>query len=448
MDEEFEQHEKKKKKHPALKYIAYIVVVLIATGISLAVSLWGDKFWSVVNAFGNTDWIWAFAMVGLMGFSYIIEGLIFKIFCRLYTRRYRMHQGLATAMIGSFYNNVTPGASGGQIMQVYTMKQQGMQVSNSASIMVMWFILYQSILVLFDILTLIVEAPTIPNMRPLDFANNTINIPVIYIIIAGFVLNLSIIAMLYIMSFSHKIHNFVLHYIVGFLGKIHLIRNPEKTRENLRVQVENFKIELKRLQVNVPVVILVGILFLALLMVRFSIPYFAGLALHAYGDDYTINVKDLFDAIFLCSFHQMCAGLIPLPGQAGVSEYFFYYLYYSFFQSLAPANMDPLVIEANVNACQILWRTTTFHLVTLVGGIVSAFYRSRPKEEIHYANHQTFVDQIQARIRENLEKGGDPEDEEVHDLPRKVRKNIKQAEKKPKKRRGKDNDGWSNWTID
>ena len=478
MNEEFEPREQPKKKHPALKYIAYIAVVLVATGISLAVSLWGDKFWSVVDAFKNTDWLLALAMFGMVAFSYLIEALIFKVFCRLYTRHYRIHQGMAATMIGAFYNDVTPGASGGQIMQVYTMKQQGIQVSNAASIMVMWFILYQSTLIGFDIVTLIVEAPAIPGMRPLDIGNTGITIPIVYLIIAGFILNLALIALLYFMSFSHKVHNFILHYVIGFLGKIHFVRNPEKTRENLRVQVENFKIELKRLQVNIPVVILVVLLFAILLATRFSIPYFAGLSLHAFGEDYTFHTKDLLDSIFLCSFHQMCAGLIPLPGQAGVSEYFFYYLYYNFFQSLAPASMDAAIIEGNVNACQILWRTATFHLVVLVGGFVAAFYRSRPKEEIHYANHQTFVDlqlatfaerkatadtlyetrqlsrkEIQARIRENSKR--EEEEEENEQLNRKIRMNLqsdskpkKQAKVAKKKRKKKEDDGWSSWTID
>jgi hypothetical protein len=40
----------------------------------------------------------------------------------------------------------------------------------------------------------------------------------------------------------------------------------------------------------------------------------------------------------------------------------------------------------------ILWRVATFHLVVVVSGFFAALYHSRPHEDYHYANRQTFVD--------------------------------------------------------
>ena len=112
----------------------------------------------------------------------------------------------------------------------------------------------------------------------------------------------------------------------------------------------------------------------------------------------------------------MCSGIIPLPGQAGISEYFFYYLYHEYFTSRTPEALTAN-IEANIAACQILWRTMTFHLVLLIGGFVSALYRSRPKEEIHVANRQTFVD-LQLQTFDERKKTSDTL-YETHQLSRK-----------------------------
>ncbi|HBM70300.1 MAG TPA: hypothetical protein DEF61_04570 [Firmicutes bacterium] len=365
-----------------LKYVLYILIVLIATVVSLTLSLWG-QFDAVVSSFAGADWIYLLVILGMIFLSYCIDGVIIWAFCRLYTRNYKFHQGLAASYVGQFYSDITPGASGGQVMQVYTLKSQGIQVSNAASIMVMWFILYQIALIGFDVLSICFEWSQIMNIKSLDLMlfGSQISFPMLPLIIVGFVLNVSVIFLLLAMSYSHRFHNFILHHVIGFLGKIKLIKKPDRTRENLRVHVENFKIELRRLQSNVPIVILQLILFSIMIFLRNSVPYIAGLALHSFGETASFDIKLFFDSAFLSSFHQMVTGLIPLPGSAGVSELFYQFLFYNFFNGN----------QAYISSTLILWRTATFHIPLLASGLVSALYRSRPKEPIHYANRQTFV---------------------------------------------------------
>ncbi len=386
-----------KKKRSVIKYVIYILIVLIATAISLTISLWGDNFQAVVDSFNGADWRWFAIMMALILFSYMVEGLIILIFCRLYTRTYKFHQGLATSFIGQFYSDVTPGASGGQAMQVYTMKSQGVQVSNAASIMVMSFILYQTSLILFDVVAFIVEWNVVINMSvPIEAWGW--NVPMWPLIIAGFILNLSVIFLLLTMSYSRHFHNFILHYVIGFLAKIRVLKNPDGARESLRVQVENFKIELRRLLSNVPVIIIQILLFLVVLLLRFSAPYFSAYAVHAQGDwfngDYSF--MNMLHVSFLASFHQMVTGLIPLPGSAGVSELFYTYL----FRDIILGGQGVL------NSSQIMWRTATFHIILVISGFVSAFYRSRPKEPIQYANRKTFVN-LQLETYEERKRSAD-----------------------------------------
>ncbi len=370
------------KKKSGLKYLIYILIVLIATGVSLAISLWGDNLNKVINAFNGADWSWILILQSVVFLSYGVEALILLVFCRLYTRRYKFHQGLATSLIGQFYSDVTPGASGGQVMQAYTLKSQGIQVSNAASIMVMSFILYQSSLILFDVVALAVEWNTVISIT-VEIKEWNAVIPMWPLIIGGFLLNISVIFLLLGMSYSHHFHNFILNHVISFFGKIRLIKNPDRTRESLRVQVENFKIELKRLASNIPVMILQITFYLIILFMRYSIPYMAASAVHAQGEWFVngFSFEGLMHASFLTSFHQMVTGLLPLPGSAGVSELFYTYLFSPFFKG-----------EGVLNSSQILWRTATFHILLVISGFVAAFYRSRPKEPIVYANRQTFVD--------------------------------------------------------
>ncbi len=406
-----EEPEKKRKKHPALKFLLYFAIIIIATGLALFLSLYQD-YEGVITSLKRADVTYLLIILGLVTLCYLIEGFIIFVFSRLYTRKYHYHQGLATSMVGAFYSAVTPGASGGQVMQIYTMKKQGVETSNAASIMIMSFIVYQLALITLGVVSLFFSAGDL--IRTVGTFNlpigkeRILHIPAIPLTIAGFSLNVIIILGLFLMSYSHKFHNLIMHYGIDLLAKLRILRHPDKTRENLRIQVENFKIELRRLLSNIPIMILVFICFSLILIIKFSIPFFAGLALDGYGYclnvDGTLVTKDIINAagnivgvqpvmstggadigsfwqaVFLSSYHQMAAGLIPLPGGAGVSEYFFNIIFQNYYSS-----------QAIISAAQIIWRFSTFHIVLLVAGIVAATYRSSPKNEIHHANRRTFV---------------------------------------------------------
>ena len=396
------------KKKRSLRYPICIALVVILTALSFLGSLFSAGNGSIITG-GKTIWqavldckpLWLLSMIGMVIIGYCIEGLIMTAFCRLYTRHYHWHQGLANSAIGAFYSDVTPGATGGQPMQAYTLKKQGIEISNAASIMVMWFIIYQVALISYDVVAIVVERDVILSIRSFTLPNFHIGswngeLPMIPLIIAGFAVNVFVILLLFVMSYSHKIHNFVMHYVVGFLGKIRVVKNPDKTRESLRVQVENFKIELKRLQSNVPFTILIYLLFLLLLGVRFSIPYFAGLALDAYGPNAGFNISMMFDASCRSAFHQMVSGLVPLPGGAGISELVYNSMFGDFYvETVHVIAQTGMTIQrsqsANVMAAQIIWRVVTFHMVLIVSSLVALLYHGKPKEDFQYANRDAFV---------------------------------------------------------
>ncbi len=404
-----EERRKEKKNHSKRNYIISLLLVVILTGGSLLFAFYGAGDgdivvgWnSIIEAIASANIYWLIGILGILLVAFLLDGLVIYVFARLYTRKYRFYQGFMVALIGAFYNNVTPSSSGGQPMQAYYMKTQGIEISNAASIMVMWFICYQLSLISLDIVAIGVEWQQIMSITSFAIPGISImgwngEIPMVPLIIIGFVLNLSVIGIVLLMSLSRRFQNFVLHYIISGLAKIHLLKRPDKTRENLRVHVENFRMELKRLFSNIPAFILVFVLLLVIMLLRFSVPYFAGLALDAYGYGQGYDFFSMWDGVFRSAFHQMVTGLIPTPGSAGVSELFFTAMFNDFYLSTVAPLPDGTFTtirsaSANMMTIQIIWRFFTYYLVLLFGGIASALYRSRPKETYRYANRQTFVD--------------------------------------------------------
>ena len=398
-----------KSKKSTIKYILNISLVLIATALAIFFAIKDDakEIWTYLV---KADVNYLLVILGLMLGCVIVRSFILFCFAHLFVKKYHFHQAIAVDQIGVFYNAVTPGASGGQIMQAYTYKKQGVPISSAVSILAMYSIVYQLILITFGTISFIIKYDFIISMGDIptgvSISGVEIKLPIWPLTIIGFLLNVSVIAGVFLMGYWHGFHNFIMGPVVGLLHKIKLVKDPDKTRENLRIQVENFKIEFRRLSTNVPFLLLVIVSFSAYMTLKFCIPYFVGKALGNMSPS-----ASFWDSIFLSNYHQMITGLIPMPGSAGVSEFVFYNLFMNendfgkniadakttgFFQMLTTDGVvDGPATRTLSRSALLIWRSSTFVIPILIGGLVSAFYRSSPKNEARMhddiPNRQTFV---------------------------------------------------------
>ena len=399
---------KPKNKKTTLKYVINISLVLIITAVAIFLAI-KDDAGEIFRYLRTADWRYLLIIVGIMFGCIGVRSFLYFAFAHLFTRRYHFHQAIAVDQIGQFYNAITPGASGGQIMQAYTYRKQGMAVSSAVSILAMYSIVYQVILIIFGLISFIIKYDFITALGNVKVAlndSNPIYLPIWPLTIVGFILNVGVIALVFLMGYWHGFHNFVMGPVVSLCHKLKIVKNPDKTRENLRIQVENFKIEFRRLSTNIPFLLLVVVSFTAYMILKFCIPYFVGLALGNQS-----QAGGFWDCIFLSNYHQMVTGLIPIPGSAGVSEFVFYNLFVNegdmakgFFCVFkdAPELIDGVLIEHPVDQAAtralarsslLLWRSSTFVIPILIGGFVAAFYRSSPKDVAHSGdmpNRQTF----------------------------------------------------------
>lgn len=408
--EQYEQDKnsgKPKSKKSIIKYVLNISFVLIVTIISIILSIW-HKEKTILNNLMTADVKWLFVILGVVLGTILIRSFILFCFARLYTRKYHFHQAIACDQVGVFYNAVTPGASGGQIMQAYTYKKQGLHISSAVSALAMYSIVFQIVLIIYGLLSFIIKYDLIMSMENISITFNDetkLVIPTLLLTIIGFLLNVSVILIVLLMGYWHSFHNFIMGPIISFFAKIRLVKNPDKTRENLRIQVENFKIEFRRLWTNIPFFILVAVSFAVYMTLKFSIPYFCGLAL---GNEHT-GIQYFWDSVFLGNYHQMITGLIPIPGSAGVSEYVFkmlflnmnkpsegfYYVFVEGADETETLKATAAASESLAMAALLLWRSLTFIIPIVIAGFTTAFYRASPKDQISergdIPDRETFV---------------------------------------------------------
>ena len=397
--EEAVESGKANNKKSTIKYILNISLVLIATGLAIFFAIKDDAR-EIGHYLSTADVNFLLVILAVMAGCILVRSFILFCFAHLFTRKYYFYQAIAVDQIGQFYNAITPGASGGQIMQAYTYKKQGVQISSAVSILAMYSIVYQTILIIFGTISFIVKYDFIISIgyiqTGIKINEVPMNIPIWPLTIIGFLLNVGVIFIVFLMGYWHGFHNFIMGPVVTLFHKIKIVKDPDKTRENLRIQVENFKIEFRRLSTNIPFLILVVVSFTAYIILKFSIPYFVGKALHNES-----TAASFWDCIFLSNYHQMITGLIPIPGSAGVSEFVFYNLFLNeahpekgFFTIFVNGVADKDASRTLCRASLLVWRSSTFVIPILIGGLVSAFYRSAPKNEAHMGdipNRQTFV---------------------------------------------------------
>ncbi len=368
--------QKPKKKSNKKYFINLVIIFLVAIGFTAVTLLTDDNFNAVIEAFSQANLGMIFVILGVMAVVIIIESTILFILARLYTTRYNLGRGINNYFIGIFFSHITPSGTGGQFAQAYVFKKQGIDIANAASILVMHFLLYQIAQVVFGLLALIFRFN-----RFLEITQTvnigTLQIPIIYLSLVGFIINFLIIFGIVLLTKSKFIHNVIINGIVGLLGKLKVIKQPDVVKANVQVQIENFRIESKRLRSNTAVTTVLLVLFFVRMTLANSIPYLSAMSLPTID----LSQTNLFDGIFMTAYLNVIIYFAPLPGAVGFSEFFFSYLFQSIFggysQTIAP---------------QLIWRGVTFYLTLILGAFSLMAFRIGNKEAFFQPDTQSFVD--------------------------------------------------------
>lgn len=138
------------------KYILNVAIILLVGGLSIYFSI-GNQLEGTIESLSHCHLGWLLVVVILMLIFYLINAMNLTLFARVYKENYSLKQGIVNAMAGIFFNGITPMASGGQFYQIYAFNKQGIKATYSSSILLMIFIVYQSVLVLYTSIIMLLK---------------------------------------------------------------------------------------------------------------------------------------------------------------------------------------------------------------------------------------------------------------------------------------------------
>ena len=357
-----------------VKYAIYLLIVLGLTLLAFYLTI-GNNASKILDTLGQANVYYILVIFGIVIMCFILRSIVVFVLMRSYQSKYPFHRALAIDQVGTLYRMVTPAGLGSHIMETYTFKKQKISISTALSVLAMYSILYQVVLIIYNTITLIIKAPLVASIGSIAISfssDSLVNVPLWILIAIGYIANISVIFFILLISYWNGFYRFLDTRICRLLVKIHIIRDEEKYHDKLFRAKDNFRNNLKHLFTNVPTLLIALLAFVAYITISYSTPYFAGLSL---GN--TSTYANFWDSVLLSNFHQMVTCIIPVPGSSLISELFFLRIFY-------PSNTDIKFYsnEEIARSSLLLWRSLMFIFPLFISSIFTMIYRPR-KEDIY-----------------------------------------------------------------
>lgn len=296
--------------------------------------------------------------------------------CKLTHPKYTIRQGFINSYVAGLFNNITPGASGGQVAQGYIFRKQGIPVSNSIGVLWLDFIVYQSTMCLFVLFLIIIRFPYFYNNYSQFFL----------IVIAGFLVGAAIIVFLWILAVSPRFYNWLTTTGINIGCKLHIIKDKQATLSKLNTSLEQFSKEIVVLRTHKKLIVFLAIDDLIRLIMYYSVPFLCACALGI-----KVTPAMYVDCVALASFVAMVNAFLPMPGSSGGTEATFMLMFSTIFSRGETATI------------MILWRFITFYQVIIIGSLVFLYAKTRKDVQLEPGRPSSFTMQT---IKE-YEKEGD-----------------------------------------
>lgn len=241
-------------------------------------------------------------------------------------------------MIGQYFNNITPFASGGQPAQAYFLVKRGAPLGETMTALLTKFIVYQITLTIYCLVTLILR---------FTFFMTEVNALMIAVIV-GFIAHTAVTMMLVGVAFFRTGTIKTAHFIITVLGKMRIFKDPAAKRETVDRELDSFHTQfqyMSRHKLHLLKMCLITIVQLTIYFLIGNVIYLS----------FRLSGADTITLVASQAFVLMIATFMPVPGALGAAEGSFYIFFSLFF----PKSMISLAV--------VLWRLITFYLPIVVG---------------------------------------------------------------------------------
>lgn len=331
-------------------------IILLIITLTVLVFVLKDDFPAIMKSLKNANVF--YILIALLCFfvALLFEAKAYQEIIEEYQFDYNLKKSYKMLLITKFFNGITPFSSGGQPMQIYMLKKEGIRLTKATNIIVQNFIIYQAALVTFGLFAVIY------NYFYHIFESSEL---LSHLVTVGFIINTLVMVGLLIVSFSNKFNHFLVNKGINILSRLHIVKNKEATLNKWNERVDDFYEGTEYLKSN-PFLcfrtFLYNLIYLGLLYVM---PYFVILGLN-HG---LVAGMTPIKAIISSAYVLIMGSFVPIPGASGGIEYG----YFRFFGNFIKGSL--------LKASLLIWRTISYYVPMIIGGILFNVNMKRDESE-------------------------------------------------------------------
>lgn len=243
-------------------------------------------------------------------------------------------------IIGQYYNLVTPGASGGQPLQLFEMNKKDYSIGTGTAVLVQKYAFYQISVTFLALIAIILEHSVV-------FSSS---IATKWLVLTGFLVNLLGVIFVIILAFNQKMAKTIINIIVQFLYFVHIVKKKEAALNKVDKFINEYSIAIQAIKEHKNETKQLMIISIIQIIIFYSINYwiYRALGMTDYSAFYIITMQ----AILYISM-----SFVPTPGGAGGAEAGFALIF------------GPIYGSVNTSVGLIIWRFITFYFIIAFGGI-------------------------------------------------------------------------------
>ena len=321
------------------KNLFVIITLALSTGVLLYFLFTTDGIITLGEIVTKLRLSWLIMAIVSAVLCWGCEGYALNLLCSHLYPRWTYNRSFCVGMIGFLYSALTPFSTGGQPMQIYSMRKMGMDTGKAGSIIAVKTLTYQVIMVGYSLVLVAWK---------LHFFQTTVS-NFSFVTIIGLISNSMFIFLVALFMISETTTDKLVNAVIQFLHRIKLCRHPEERYEKIHSQLEIFHDASKLMGNSTKLYIPVLAVTVIQITLNSLIPYFV-------YRSFNMNSAPITTMVAAQVFVAMVSAFVPLPGASGGAEGSFYIFFGMFF--------GPAILPAI-----LLWRIITYYANILFGAV-------------------------------------------------------------------------------